>query len=169
MLRDWRVGDPSGSPQHDHPTTALRHKDAERSCGAEPQGRRELDVCDEIAWLLPCEETVQAAPKTRADVFPQCLGVKSGPMRKSKTHDAGQIGHKSKKLFAAELQHAILRCLSRTFIRAKRQIDEATGRIVLKAGDPQAATVTDRHDMLSQIQVGMDTRSTSMGTMTVAR
>mmetsp|Transcript_36606 Transcript_36606/g.85842 ORF Transcript_36606/g.85842 Transcript_36606/m.85842 type:complete len:468 (+) Transcript_36606:115-1518(+) len=53
------------------------------------------------------KETVQAAPKTRADVFPQ------------------------------------------TFIRAKRQIDEATGRIVLK--------------------VGMDTRSTSMGTMTVAR
>ncbi|CAE7308548.1 LRRC72 [Symbiodinium pilosum] len=36
-----------------------------------------------------------------------------------------------------------------TFIRGKRQIDEATGRIVLK--------------------VGMDTRSTSMGTMTVAR
>ena len=50
---------------------------------------------------------------------------------------------KRRKLFAAELQslfqvhHTILTCLPRTFIRAKRQIDEATGRIVLKAGDPQ--------------------------------
>ncbi|CAE7441561.1 LRRC72 [Symbiodinium natans] len=121
-----------------------------------------MPVAEVITWLLKLdwprfddEHLERRIDKLFEDMRRAEFAGDKETVGKLQTHASRLEGAKTLKHHVELNRKEILRSAPKarvdifpqTFIRGKRQIDEATGRIVLK--------------------VGMDTRSTSMGTMTV--